>query len=299
MVFGLFLFCVCVAEGTLEERNLGGVIIRNNRVKNQLYYFVMDLVKHINARIKARKTFNKKMLWKIRWMLAKEEMFIWILLLIALVFPVIPFYKLGLSTPFLHSCRVILDNVSYGYIAGMIFYLFSDFRPKSYKIFKAKQQLASMYRSIHVNYAIAAEALGITDKDGNLVENSENIAKQSLFLKTIDDKHIAMKEGVIGKVKAMLNLVDKEIGDLLLLHNDDLDEKEINEINRFRNLFDILKLSNLYDYVSSHDIVVAINDLDFFLSSFTLNYSASERLKKQYSVYRFDATEFDEKCSEK
>lgn len=259
----------------------------------------MGLVKQINARIKARKSFNKKMLWTIRLNLVKEEKFIWFLLLIALIFPVIPFSKLGIISPFLHSCRVIMDNVSYGYIAGMIFYLFSDFRPKSYKIFKAKHRLASVYSSIHLNYVFAADALGIISNEGNLVDNSKDVAIQSLLLKKIDDKHIAIKEDVIGKVKAMLNLVDKEIGDLFLLHNGDMSEKEINEINRFRNLFDKLRLSNIYDYVSSHDFVVANNDLDFFLSSFILNYSTSERLKKQYASYRFNAVEFDEKYLEK
>lgn len=257
----------------------------------------MNLIKHINNRIKARKCYNKKMLWMIRLNLVKEEKMIWFLLLIALIFPVIPFSKLGVSSPFLHSCRVIMDNVSYGYIAGMIFYLFADFRPKSYRIFTAKQQLASMYSSVHVNYVIAADALGILDSEGRLVKNSENVAKQSLFLKEIDKSHIVLKEDVIGKVKAMLNLVDKEIGDLLLLHNGDMEENEINEINRFRNLFDKLKLSNIYNYVSQHDIVVVTIDLEFFLSSFTRNYSASERLKKQYSSYQFNSAEFDEKYS--
>lgn len=32
---------------------------------------------------------------------------------------------------------------------------------------------------------------------------------------------------MVSTVKAMLNLVDKEVGDLLLLHNGDLEEKEI------------------------------------------------------------------------
>ena len=212
----------------------------------------------------------------------------------ALVFPVVPFSKLGISSPFLHACRVIMDNVSYGYIAGMIFYLFSDFRPKSYKIYKAKQQLASMYSSVHVDYVFAVEALGIIDNDGKLVDDIQKVARQSLYLKKIDDSHIAIKEGKISTVKAMLNLVDKEIGDLLLLHNGDLEEKEIMDINKFRSLFDILGISNLYDFVSSHDIVVANNDLDYFLSSLILNYSVSKRLKEQYSVYRFDAAKFDE-----
>jgi hypothetical protein len=253
----------------------------------------MDYMNHIKARIKARKAFNKKILWKIRLAIAKEEKLIWFLLSVALIFPVLPFSKLGISTPFLHACRVIFDNVCYGYIAGMIFYLFSDYRPKSYKIFKAKQQLASMYSSIHVNYAIAAEALGIIDNKGNFVDDSEDAARRSLFDKKIDDSHIAIKKGVISTVKAMLNLIDKEIGDLLLLHNGDLEEKEIMDINKFRNLFDLLKISNIYDFVSSNDIVVANNDLDYFLSSFISNYSMSKRLKEQYSVYKFNADKFD------
>lgn len=254
----------------------------------------MENINHIKERIKERKAFNKKMLWKIRKMLAKEEKFIWFLLLIALIFPVIPFSKFGIDVPFLHSCRVIMDNVCFGYIAGMIFYLFSDFRPKSYNIFKAKQQLASMYSSIHLNYVFAAEVLGIIDSKGNLVKNSDNVARQSLIIKEIDKLHIAINESVISTVKAMLILTDKEVGDLLLLHNGDLEEEEINNINMFRNLFDLLKISNLYDYVSSHDIVVANNDLDLFLSSFILNYSTSKRLREQYSLYKFNAAQFDE-----
>ena len=64
-------------------------------------------------------------------------------------------------------------------------------------------------------------------------------------------------------------------------------------LNRFRNLFDLLKISNLYDFVTSHDIVVANSDLDYFLSSFILNYKVSKRLKEQYSVYRFCTSKFD------
>ncbi len=256
----------------------------------------MDYMNHIKDRIKARKVFNRKMLWNIRLKMGKEEKLIWFLLLIALVFPVIPFSKLGIGVPFLHPCRVILDNVSYGYIAGIIFYLFSDFRPKSYRIFKAKQQLASMYSSIHTNYVIAVDTLGIIDNEGKLVDSSEAVARQTVFLNEKDDSHIAINEGVISTVKAMLNMVDKEIGDLLLLHNSDLEENEVKDINRFRNLFDILKISNIYDFVSSHDVVVANNDLDYFLSNLIMNYSVSKRLKEQYSVYRFDAAKFDEEA---
>lgn len=253
----------------------------------------METIKQIKARIKARKSFNKKMLWNIRLMLIKEEKFIWFFLLFALIFPAIPFANMGISIPLLHPFRVILDNVCYGYIAGMIFYLFSDFRPRSYRIYKAKQHLASLYRSIHVDYVCAAETLGMIDDEEHIVGNYETIVSRALFKEKIDDNYIAIKEEIISKVKAMLNLVDKEIEDLLLLHNGDLEEDEIKDINGFLNLFDKLKTSNLYDYVSSNDIVVANNDLVYFLSSLGLNYEISKRLKERYSVYNFNAEKYD------
>jgi len=66
--------------------------------------------------------------------------------------------------------------------------------------------------------------------------------------------------------------------------------------NFHQSLDEILKISNLYDFVISHDIVVANNDLDYFLSSLILNYTISKRIKEQYSVYRFDAAKFDEEA---
>ena len=55
----------------------------------------------------------------------------------------------------------------------------------------------------------------------------------------------------------------------------------------------MLKISNIYDFVSSHDIVVDNNDLDYFLSSFISNYTISKRLKEQYSEYKFNTAKFD------
>lgn len=161
-------------------------------------------------------------------------------------------------------------------------------------VFYRRLTLASLYSSIHGNYVFAVSALGFLDNEGNLVASNETVAKQTLILRETDESHVAINEGVISKVKAMLNLVDKEIGDLLLLHNGDLEGNEVKDINRFRNIFDILKISNLYEFVSTNDIVVDSNDLDYFLSSLILNYSISGRLKKQYAVCRFDAMKFDE-----
>lgn len=73
-----------------------------NRTKDGNNYSIinMECVNHIKARIKARKAFNKKILRDIRLMMVKEEKFIWILLLVALIFPVLPFSKLGIGDHF-------------------------------------------------------------------------------------------------------------------------------------------------------------------------------------------------------
>lgn len=57
----------------------------------------------------------------------KDEYIIWVLLLIAMFFPVFPFARLGVGCSVLHPFRVVLDNVCYGYTAGMIFYFFFRF----------------------------------------------------------------------------------------------------------------------------------------------------------------------------
>ena len=82
----------------------------------------MDLLNKLNKRITARKQFNKRILCNIRLQMIKDEHAIWILLFCALVVPLIPFAGLGISCSYLQF-GVVLDNVCYGYIAGMIFYL--------------------------------------------------------------------------------------------------------------------------------------------------------------------------------
>ena len=84
----------------------------------------------------------------------KDEYAIWILLFCALFFPVFPFSRMGIGWSFLHPFRVVLDNVCYGYIAGMVFYLFSVFLPRSLKIQKSKQKLAETYRSLYMQFLV-------------------------------------------------------------------------------------------------------------------------------------------------
>ena len=67
----------------------------------------MDLSQKQYKRIKARKKYNRGTLCKIRWQMIKDEYIIWVLLLIAMFFPVFPFERLGIGCSFLHPFRVV------------------------------------------------------------------------------------------------------------------------------------------------------------------------------------------------
>lgn len=258
----------------------------------------MDLANKINNRIKARKRFNKKTLLNIRWQMIKVEYAIWILLLFALFFPVFPFAKLGIGCSLMHPFRVVLDNVCYGYIAGMIFYLFSDFRPRSLKIFKSKQKLAKTYRSLNTEFIIIGDILSVIDNNGKIVNEYHDAALNVLVKRRQDEKQVVVNEIVLSKIKACFVLIQNDIDALLLMYQDVLTEEEIKNLNRHNNVYNKLHYSSLSEYLSSQEVFVDCVDLDYFIDDFCNNYRIVDRLKGQYSTYLFDSRKFDEEKSQ-
>lgn len=255
----------------------------------------MTITEQMNKRIKARKRFNKRLLWRIRWELVKDNPTIWYLLLVALVFPVIPFNAIGLGCTLLHPIRVILDNVCYGYIAGMIFYLFSDFRPISVKIFKSKQRLSQTFSSVRTNFVIIADALNAIDSKGEIVDNYEVVAKRTVIEKQLDEEHIIANNGSVSKIKACAELTNRDISDTQRLYQDVLTEDECKHLDNLSHVFDKLMYSSLSGFVSSPELCIDIADLEYFLSDFHANYEAAKRMSNKYKAYRFDSDEFNKK----
>lgn len=224
----------------------------------------------------------------------QDEYIIWVLLFIALFFPVFPFARLGVGCSVLHPFRVVLDNVCYGYIAGMIFYLFSDFRPRSQKIFKSKQKLAETYRSLSTEFSIIGDILSVIDNNDKIVNDYMKSALNVLVKSHPNEKQVTVNENVLSKIKACFVLIQNEIDTLLLMYQDILTEEELKNLNWHSHVYDKLHYSSLSEYVSSEEIRVSCADLDYFINDFCNNYRIVGRLKEQYSSYLFDSYKFEE-----
>ena len=250
----------------------------------------------IKIRITASKKFNRRTLCEIRWQMIKDEYIIWVLLLIAMFFPVFPFERLGVGCSVLHPFRVVLDNVCYGYIAGMIFYLFSDFRPRSLKIFNSKQKLAVTYRSLNTEFEFIGGILSVIDNNGKIVDEYQKAASSVLIKSCPDDKTVIVNEKVLSKIKACFVLVQNEIDALLLMYQDVMTEEELKNLNRHNHVYDKLHCSSLSEYISANVVCVTNADLEYFIDDFCQNYRIVDRLKAQYSTYLFDSRKFDEEA---
>lgn len=224
----------------------------------------------------------------------KEEYGIWMFLVLALFFPIFPFASFGMGCSFLHPFRVVLDNVCYGYIAGMLFYMFSDYLPRSQKIFKSKQKLAETYRSLNTEFATIADTLNILDDKGDTINEYKGPARRVLVKSCQDDKHSTLNEKALSRIKAHFVLIKNEIDALLLMYQDVLNEEELKNLNCHNHVYDKLHYSSLSEYISANVVCVTNADLDYFIDDFYLNYKIVYRLKTQYSSYLFDSQKFEE-----
>lgn len=139
-------------------------------------------------RIKAKKRFYSRLLCRIRWERIKDEKIIWFLLICSILFPIIPFSSFVKCNCFIYSAiHSIITNVSYSYVAGVVFYVFSDFRPETKQLMTAKVEFYRLFRSINTDFILIASKLGMLDANGNLRNHSDAIkcAKNTLTKKTI------------------------------------------------------------------------------------------------------------------
>lgn len=227
----------------------------------------------------------------------KDEYIIWMLLLFALLFPLFPFARIGVGCSFLHPFRVVLDNVCYGYIAGMLFYLFSDFRPRSQKILKSKQKVAETYRSLNTEFVMIGDILTVIDTKGKIVNEYKKSALNVLIKGYPNDKQVTMNEKVLIQIKACFALIRNEIDMLILMYQDVLTEEELKYLNWHNHVYDKLHYSSLSEYISSEEVYVTNADLDYFIEDFCDNYRMVDRLKVQYCSYLFDSRKFEDEHS--
>lgn len=223
----------------------------------------------------------------------KDEYAIWILFFGAFVVPLFPFARLGISCSYLQF-GVVLDNVCYGYMAGMIFYLFSDFLPRSKKIQKSKQKLAETYHLLYLEFCVIGDILSVIDNKGKIVNEYQKAALSVLVKSDKEEKQVAVNEKILSKIKACFILIQNEIDELLHMYQDVLTEEELKNLHWHKHVYDKLHYSSLSENISSEEVCVPSADLHYFIEDFCNNYRIIVRLKEHNSTYLFDSRKFDE-----
>ena len=278
------------------------------------FFFSKIGLNPIAIRIERRNQFNRKVFLGLLWKEVNGERCIWFLFVFSLSFSFLSFECLECHTDFLHDMRTMLNNLSYSYIAGVIFYITSSFLPRLKKTHKAKLHLQKTYSGIYTNLVCIAEYLNcfdgnqlceapeikiITEMQYAIPDSSEEdgrnlMSKIKAALKEVTTcnkkKKLKRNEFAVSLNKAkhlnaLFTICSIDIDECMLLYSDVLTLEEINDLNGFRHCFDKLFYSRINLGSEIDFFVVQKSDIDYFASDFVLKYHKAERLKKEYDTY--------------
>ena len=277
-------------------------------------FWSMGLTKQ-TIRIEKKKAFKSRTLRRLAFEEAKKECSIWIIFAIAIILPFVSYKWIGIHNDYLHKIRVVFDNLSYSYIAGMIFYFFTSFSNRVRKKFKAKLQLQQSFSKIY-NYLLSILSFfKCIDKNGNLLPDADEIIINSLRINA-EKKHLCLLQRlkarienyflgskktwnvsnmvtlnpvIMRNIKAWLSLISKEVDHVRIHNYDSLNEYEMKALNNFKSIQDKLHYSSLTEFIHSSKLEVDTNDFNYFVSSVTSSYNEAKRLSQEYKKYSFYA----------
>lgn len=270
-----------------------------------------DLVR----RIRSKRKFNSRVLYDIIKTELKKEKWIWYIFVCACVLP--------LSSYFLKDDKIdnivliikdILTNLSYSYVAGVVFYFFSSFLPRVKKIHKSKICLCDVFGQIHSCMYYLAYYFSCIDSNGVLYNDAENRMRNAIVVNDTREKclfssirafffkkycggidsekksmlhHVYIKLEAVERINAVFSILKNEIAGVQNLYFEILTEEEIKKLHEIKNIHQILFYSSPLNIASSRYCVCSANDLDYFISSFVFYYNVSKRLKGDYARYSF------------
>lgn len=273
-------------------------------------------VSSLAMRIDRRNRYNRRIFYQLLWRELMGECKVWCLFIASLVFPYMSFDCLGLHSAFLHDMRTMFNNLSYSYIAGVIFYVLSTFLPRVKKLHKAKSHLLKTYSNIDSMFSMAAGFIGCQEEHSMGQANEEKIISELQYShsegndgssdklickikaaitevfscdkkKKLKDNELAIRSDILRKLNALFTMNDNAVDECLLLYSDVLTTTELNDLNGFKHCYDKLFYSMLNHSTTDEYFVVPQRDIEHFASDFLVKYNKVERLKKEYSIYSF------------
>lgn len=325
LLWGILISLVCETIQHFSARGVCDVVdVMLNLLGCGIGIFVHQLIfKHIGVSslsigIEHRNRYNRRVFYQLLWREAKDERKVWYLFAASLVFPYMSFDCLGLHSAFLHDMRTMFNNLSYSYIAGVIFYVLSTFLPRVKKLHKAKLHLQKIFCNINSTFSMAAGFLGCQEDHKMGQTNEEKIISELQYRrsenndgngdkfickvkaaitevfscdkeKDLKDDEIAVRSDIVRNLNALFTMNNNAVDECLLLYSDVLTTKELNDLNGFKHCYDKLFYSMLNHGSIKDYFVVPKADIEYFSSDFLGKYNKSEQLKKEYSVYSFYA----------
>lgn len=189
-----------------------------------------------------------KKLYLLRWDKIKQGSAIWILFAVCLVvsFCTNAFLDDNSEASFGKAAIVVCNNICYGYIAGFVFYVLSQFLPETKKELMAKNVILAHIRKIIVFFDFIEKSV-IPDERRRQRENDPFLLASYMVNEPImginlvsieDNKIVSIKPDVIGLLTASRMKINEHLK-VLSNYNMWLEYPQhlaINNINDFLNL---------------------------------------------------------------
>jgi len=209
------------------------------------------------------------------------------LALFCLVFPVLSFGFLNISSIFLHSVRQIVNNICYSYIAGLIFNYLSVQMPMAKQKYYSKKALLSSYSSINSNLTIAINLL-CGSENGQISQDETDVAIKNIIdtASGKDDCHFVLNNESLRGILPFIRLAQHEAEEKIC-YLSSLNEQEKKDLFSVIHILDKLLLSSDVSNTLSIQHVVHKADVEYFISNLS---SVSSRMlsgKNEYKDYQY------------
>ena len=229
-----------------------------------------------------------------------EEKWIWLILLIALAMPIITSFLGDCQNQILKVSKAILDNVSFGYIAGMLFYIFTEFLGKTSRRLDAIQEIAQTYSFSAFILDELKLYLGVSGINNEFVADYINKGRNNLVVRQCapEDRDkltfVVLNKDTVEMLRARCSVLIDRINITLTRCGHDLKTEEIVYLQNLASLYGNIFRNSKREFSREEEIIAALVDVDHFLEVLKgldtrLHSIKGDYLKYVYvSLYEFD-----------
>lgn len=235
----------------------------------------------------ARPEIKKKLLWKLRWETVMREKWIWVLLLLAIVIPAVT----EMIDGFPKALSNVLNNVSFGYIAGMLFYVMSDFNGRTSRRLEAIQNLAQTYSFCAIQLDDLKLHLWILGRNGGFEDNYLDIARKRIIMRQCTEEDpskltfVELNPDALVHLRSCASFISQSINNTLIRSGQDLSSEEQSYLQLLDGLYSRLFIHSRMDFQIGEVVTTASVDVDNYIETLYGLDTMIHKLKAKYLPY--------------